>query len=93
MSEWKAHYVLKIIPEEKTIKVDATIQLQQVYDEIWLEIPTYSFDELISDVRVSDEEGHLFPLENMSDESYDGWPVTRTLLYRDSPTASSVGDK
>jgi len=79
---WKAHYALKIIPEEKKIQVDATFQLQQAYDEIWLEIPTYSFDELTSDVRAFDEKGNLLPLENVSDESYDGWPVTRTLLWR-----------
>jgi len=82
MSEWKAHYILKIIPEEKKIQVDATIQIQQAYDEIWLEIPTYSFDELISDVRALDKEGNLLPLENVSDESYDGWPIARTLLWR-----------
>ncbi len=65
---WKAHYVLKIFPEEKKVQVDATFQLQQAYGEIWLEIPTYSFDELISDVHASDEGGNLLPLENVSDE-------------------------
>jgi len=82
MSEWKAHYVLKIIPEKKIIQIDARIQLQQTYDEIWLEIPTYSFDELISDVRASDEEGNRLHLENVFDNSYDGWSVARTLLWR-----------
>lgn len=81
MSKWKAHYILKIIPEEKKIQVDATIQLQQDYDEIWLEIPTYSFDELISDVRAFDKEGNLLPLENVSIEG-----KTRTYTLKDVST-------